>query len=75
VTYFDTSALIKYFVVEKGSDLAQRLVQAHSPTATASITYAEIYSGLNRRKREGYISANQYARVLRNTGSPIFESN
>ena len=42
MTYFDTSALIKYFVVEKGSDLAQRLVQAHSPTATGSITYAEV---------------------------------
>lgn len=63
--YFDTSALIKYFVVEKGSDLAQRLVQARSPTATASISYAEVYSGLNRRKREGHISATQYARLGR----------
>ena len=65
MTFFDTSALIKYFVVEKGSDLAQRLVQAHSPTATASISYAEVYSGLNRRKREGHISATQYARLGR----------
>ena len=63
--YFDTSALIKIFILEKGSEDAQRLSQDHVPPATAAIAYAEIYSGVNRRKREGYLSAHQYTRVSR----------
>ena len=63
--YFDTSALIKIFILEKGSEDAQRLSQNHFPLATAAIAYAEIYSGVNRRKREGYLSAHQYTRMSR----------
>ena len=58
--YFDTSALIKIFVQEKGSETAQLLTQSPFPPATAAIAYAEMYSGFNRRKREGYISTKQY---------------
>ncbi|MFB3115402.1 MAG: type II toxin-antitoxin system VapC family toxin [Nitrospirales bacterium] len=61
--YFDTSALIKIFVLEKGSEQALRLAQDHFPPATAAIAYAEIYSGFNRRKREGYVSAKQYTKL------------
>ncbi len=63
--YFDTSALIKIFILEKGSEDAQRLSEDHFPPVTATIAYAEIYSGVNRRKREGYLSAHQYTRVSR----------
>ena len=63
--YFDTSALIKLFILEKGSENAQRLFHDHFPPATAAIAYAEIYSGVNRRKREGYLSAQQYTRLSR----------
>ncbi|MCY4612542.1 MAG: type II toxin-antitoxin system VapC family toxin [Nitrospira sp.] len=63
--YFDTSALIKIFILEKGSEDAQRLSQDHFPAATAAIAYAEIYSGINRRKREGHLSAHQYTRLSR----------
>ena len=63
--YFDTSALIKLFILEKGSEDAQRLSHDHFPPATAAIGYAEIYSGVNRRKREGYLSAPQYTRLSR----------
>lgn len=63
--YFDTSALIKLFILEKGSENAQRLFHAHFPPATAVIAYAEIYSGVNRRKREGYLSSQQYTRLSR----------
>ena len=33
------------------------------PVATATIAYAEAYSGLTRRNREGGLSASQYART------------
>ena len=63
--YFDTSALIKLFVLEKGSEDAQRLSRDHLPVATATIAYTEMYSGFNRRKREKYLSARQYTRLSR----------
>ena len=63
--YFDTSALIKLFVLEKGSKDAQRLSRDHVPVATATIAYTEMYSGFNRRKREGHLSARQYTRLSR----------
>ncbi|MCY4133234.1 MAG: type II toxin-antitoxin system VapC family toxin [Nitrospira sp.] len=63
--YFDTSALIKLFILEKGSEDAQRLSHDHVPVATATIAYPEMYSGFNRRKREGYLSGQQYTRLTR----------
>jgi predicted nucleic acid-binding protein len=64
VNYLDTSALIKRFVVEKGSPLIQRIIEA-GPVATAKIAYAEVYAGLKRKHREGRISARQYALACR----------
>lgn len=63
--YFDTSALIKLFVLEKGSEEAQRLSRNHFPVATATIAYTEMYSGFNRKKREGHLSARQYTSLSR----------
>lgn len=63
--YFDTSALIKLFILEKGSEDAQRLSREHVPVATATIAYTEMYSGFNRRKREGHLSGQHYTRLSR----------
>ncbi len=65
MTYLDTSALIKRFVVERGSPLMQRLVTREGPVATAKIAYAEVYAGLTRKRRDGHLSDRQYARVCR----------
>ena len=64
MNYLDTSALIKRFVAEKGSPLIQRIIEAGSVT-TAKIAYAEVYAGLKRKHREGYISTSQYALACR----------
>ena len=63
--YFDTSALIKLFILEKGSEEAQRLSRDYFPVATATIAYPETYSGFNRKKREGFLSARQYTKLGR----------
>jgi len=63
VNYLDTSALIKRFVVERGSELVQKLVTREGPIATAKIAYAEVYAGLNRKRREGHPSARDYRLV------------
>ena len=60
---FDTSALIKRFVNEKGSSLAHTLVQQCGPTAT--IAYAEVFSGLTRKLREKHLSRALYGLACR----------
>ena len=44
MTYLDTSALIKRFVVEKGSQELRRLVDHERTVATATVAYAEAYA-------------------------------
>lgn len=61
--YFDTSALIKNFILEVGSELVQDLVRNSSPVATASIAYAEVYSGLTRKRRERSLTVTQHDTV------------
>jgi len=61
MTYLDTSALIKRFVAEAGSDAIRRLFTAREPIATAKIAYAEVHAALARRHREGDLSRDGYA--------------
>jgi predicted nucleic acid-binding protein len=65
VTYLDTSALVKRFVSEAGSPKVQRLLTRGEPIASATIAYAELYSGLTRRRREGGLSPAQYRLACR----------
>lgn len=58
--YLDTSALIKRYVVEKGSERTGDLLR-QGLAGTATIAYAEFYSGLTRRRREEDISEPHYA--------------
>jgi predicted nucleic acid-binding protein len=55
MNYLDTSALIKRFVAERGSGLVDALVLNGPPVATAKIAYAEVHSGLARKRREGHL--------------------
>jgi uncharacterized protein len=65
VTYLDTSVLVKRFVSEAGSSEIQRLLAGGKPVASATIAYAELYSGLTRRHREGVLSQLQYRLACR----------
>ncbi len=60
MNYFDTSALIKAFLVEVGLEKAKQLLLRGGLAATATMTYAEMYSGFSRKKREGGLSSGQY---------------
>ncbi len=70
MTYLDTSALVKHFVAEKGSDRVREIVSAGEPAATSKIGYAEVHVALARRRREGGLSTRQYTTACRN-----FEAN
>jgi len=65
MTYLDTSALVKRFVLEAGSTEVQNLLTGGEPVACATIGYAELYSGLTRRQREGALSPLEYRRLCR----------
>ncbi|MGH7854952.1 MAG: type II toxin-antitoxin system VapC family toxin [Candidatus Binatia bacterium] len=65
MTYFDTSALVKRFVQEKGSPVVHSLFKSAAGVATAKIAYAEIFAGLNRKLRERDLSKAQYSVACR----------
>jgi predicted nucleic acid-binding protein len=65
LNYLDSSALVKRFIVEKGSDRVEALIRSGEPVATAKIAYAEIYAGLARRRREGDLSEKDYTDACR----------
>jgi len=65
VNYLDTSALIKRFVAEKGSEVIQVIITKEGPVATAKIAYAEVYAGLARKHRQGHLSDSHYALACR----------
>lgn len=63
VYYVDTSALIKRYIEESGSEKVEHLWPTDSKKIfTASLTYAEMYAGFYRLNRNGRISGKHLAR-------------
>lgn len=65
MNYLDTSALVKRFVTEKGSQRVHQIVSQEDPVATAKITYAEVYAALTRRMRASDLTTTDFARACR----------
>lgn len=63
--YWDTSALVKQFIEEAGTDKALSLRTGSPPHATATITYTETFSALRRRVRESVLGAPEYDEIVR----------
>ena len=63
--YIDTSALIKHYIAEDGSDYIHELISGASVIATSLITRAEMAAGINRLLRMNYISREHYSIALR----------
>jgi predicted nucleic acid-binding protein len=61
--YFDTSALIKRYVSEKGSARVVSLLRRHDLLSSA-ITPVEVMSKLCRRKRNGELSDEDFGATL-----------
>ncbi len=53
--YFDSSALVKRYVKEEGTDLVRSILGGNEPIATSKLTYPEILSALMRKVRAGQI--------------------
>jgi len=58
--FFDSSALAKRYIEEKGSDQVQVILSSASDLAVSVICVPEIISALCRRRRERKLSAKEY---------------
>ncbi len=65
VTYFDTSALAKWYLNEERSQDVERYIQEHGPVAISDLTVVEMRCLLaRRRKREGHIDLKMESRAF-----------
>ena len=65
ILYVDTSALVKLYVEESGTLGVVARVEHAEAVATALITYAEARAALARHRREGWITATDLRRAVR----------
>ena len=63
--YFDTSALVKRFVSEKGSLQVRRIIDREGPFATSKIAYVEVFAGLARKLRENHLTKSDHTLACR----------
>lgn len=59
--YLDASAFVKRYFPEKGSEFVDWLFAEGDVLVTASLTYAEVYSAINRLYREGKFVKDKFA--------------
>jgi predicted nucleic acid-binding protein len=52
IVYFDTSALLKRYVIEAGSEAVATLWKQSTTSATSQILYAEVCASFARKRRE-----------------------
>lgn len=65
ILYCDTSALIKRYVEEEGTDSIDSLWASSLAIATSVVAFAETLSTFNRKLREGVLSEREYAATLK----------
>jgi len=61
--FFDSSALAKRYIEEKGSDRVQAILSSASALAVSIICVPEIVSALCRRRRERKLSTEDYQKT------------
>ena len=65
ILYCDTSALVKCYCREEGSEAVLELRRQAEATAISVVGYAEFHSAINRKRRDGDLSARDAERMLR----------
>lgn len=65
--YWDSSALIKHYVKEAGTEIIESMLQkqgvASQPVFTSVITFAEIHAALARRVKDKSLSQSEFMRL------------
>jgi predicted nucleic acid-binding protein len=60
IAYIDTSALTKKYVKEQGSDEVIRHWNNVETIVVSAVAYAEFFSAINRKQREGVLAEDEY---------------
>ncbi len=59
IAFLDTSALIKLYIAEAGSQTLQGRIEGAAP-AVSQLTYGEMYATFARRQRENLLTAEEH---------------
>ena len=65
ILYLDTSAFLKMFLQEEGSDALDRIWEASHEKATSRLTYPEARAGLAYADRAGRLQPGEHSRAKR----------
>jgi predicted nucleic acid-binding protein len=65
ILYCDTSALIKRYVEEEGTEIVDRLWAASLGIATSAVAFAETAATFSRKLREGILTEREYVTTLK----------
>lgn len=65
ILYCDTSALVKRYVEEKGTESVDALWADSTAIATSVAAFAETISAFTRKQREGVISSKEYSKMVK----------
>lgn len=60
ILYIDTSALVKLYVAESGSEHVARWVEEAEDVMTSCVTYPEAMSALVRRRNDGTLTSTEF---------------
>ncbi len=61
--YLDTSALVKKYVIEAGTDEVRALFKKENTVITSKLTFAEVSASFARKLREGGIEKQSYNKI------------
>ena len=63
IIYLDTSALIKMYIKEEGTEEIRRIIQQANLVATSKVAYVEARAALSRLRREKHLNEKDYQLV------------
>lgn len=72
--FLDSSAFAKRFVNETGSVVVERLCARASDLGLSVICALEVVSAMNRRSREGLLTAQRYAQAKRRLAEDVHDA-
>lgn len=73
ILFLDTSALVKLYIVEPGSERMRATASREEPVAASDLAFAEIHATFARRGREGLLLATELE-VIRTVFAEDWES-
>jgi len=64
ILYLDTSALVKLYIEEAGSQEVKKAVEKSRIVSTSRVAYVEARAGIARKYREGELSKEEHDQVI-----------